>query len=99
MGLYQPFRNALQSTQLIGLATLTWKLMMRRIQDTGRVCPVRRTTSRPHPRADHPSLPQTENARAALDLYRSHATEWENAISNGHWPAFIPPERFSRCYQ
>ncbi|KIP12525.1 hypothetical protein PHLGIDRAFT_113607 [Phlebiopsis gigantea 11061_1 CR5-6] len=79
VGLYQPFRNALQATQLVGLATLTWKLMMRRIQDTGRVC-------------------STENARAALDLYRSHAAEWEAAISDGHWPTFIPPERFSRCY-
>ena len=41
VALYQPFRNALQSTQLVGLATLTWRLMCRRIQDTGVQCPVR----------------------------------------------------------
>lgn len=79
VGLYQPFRNALQATQLVGLATLTWRLMRRRIQDTGVLCPL-------------------ENARAALDLYRSHAADWEGAVSSGHWPAYLPPSTFSRCY-
>ncbi|KAJ7169805.1 hypothetical protein C8R46DRAFT_212606 [Mycena filopes] len=40
----------------------------------------------------------TENARASLDLYRSHATEWETAISRGNWPSSLPPSTFSRCY-
>lgn len=39
-----------------------------------------------------------ENARAALDLYRSHANEWENAIREGQWPSALPPSTFSRCY-
>ena len=41
---------------------------------------------------------ELENARAALDLYRSHASEWEKAVSEGHWPAHLPPSTFSRCY-
>ncbi|EIM92605.1 uncharacterized protein STEHIDRAFT_46712 [Stereum hirsutum FP-91666 SS1] len=39
-----------------------------------------------------------ENARAALDLYRSHGTEWESAIRDGHWPCALPPSTFARCY-
>ncbi|KAI0307882.1 ribonuclease H-like domain-containing protein [Multifurca ochricompacta] len=39
-----------------------------------------------------------ENARAALDLYRSHANEWENSIREGQWPTALPPSTFSRCY-
>ncbi|KAI0001941.1 hypothetical protein BJV77DRAFT_26497 [Russula vinacea] len=42
--------------------------------------------------------PQLENARAALDLYRSHASEWETAIREGQWPSALPPSTFSRCY-
>lgn len=41
---------------------------------------------------------QIENARAALDLYRSHGTEWETAIRDGHWPCALPPSTFARCY-
>ncbi|KAI0033419.1 ribonuclease H-like domain-containing protein [Vararia minispora EC-137] len=79
VGLYQPFRNALHSPNaLVGLQTLTWKLMRRRCQD-GQQNPL-------------------ENARAALDLYRSHSGEWENAISNARWPCALPPSTFSRCY-
>ncbi|KAI0068442.1 hypothetical protein BV25DRAFT_578987 [Artomyces pyxidatus] len=82
VGLYQPFRNALRAqapTHPIGLQTLTWVLMRRRICQDGQQNPL-------------------ENARAALDLYRSHSAEWENAISEGHWPAALPPSQFSRCY-
>lgn len=39
-----------------------------------------------------------ENARAAMDLYRSHANEWETAIRDGQWPTALPPSNFSRCY-
>ncbi|KAG7099131.1 hypothetical protein E1B28_001003 [Marasmius oreades] len=39
-----------------------------------------------------------ENARAALDLYRSDAKEWEGAIAKGNWPCALPPSTFSRCY-
>ncbi|KAN0125088.1 hypothetical protein V8E52_001640 [Russula decolorans] len=39
-----------------------------------------------------------ENARAAMDLYRSHAGEWETAIRDGQWPSALPPSNFSRCY-
>ncbi|KAL4069675.1 hypothetical protein V8B97DRAFT_613109 [Scleroderma yunnanense] len=44
-------------------------------------------------------LHPVENARAALDLYRSVAVEWEGEISAGVWPCFLPPSTFSRCYQ
>ncbi|KAH7883513.1 hypothetical protein F5I97DRAFT_1813689 [Phlebopus sp. FC_14] len=43
-------------------------------------------------------LHPVENARAALDLYRTVATEWEAAISSGNWPSCLPPSTFSRCY-
>ncbi|RDB29269.1 RNA exonuclease 4 [Hypsizygus marmoreus] len=39
-----------------------------------------------------------ENARVALDLYRSDADNWEAAISKGNWPSALPPSTFSRCY-
>ncbi|KAH8102556.1 hypothetical protein BXZ70DRAFT_999382 [Cristinia sonorae] len=39
-----------------------------------------------------------EKARAAVDLYRSHATEWEDHVSKGQWPCQLPPSTFSRCY-
>ncbi|KAF8168190.1 hypothetical protein B0H34DRAFT_684529 [Crassisporium funariophilum] len=39
-----------------------------------------------------------ENARAALDLYRSVAEVWESSISQGNWPCALPPSTFSRCY-
>ncbi|KAJ8083916.1 hypothetical protein PM082_002683 [Marasmius tenuissimus] len=39
-----------------------------------------------------------ENARAALDLYRSDAKDWEDAIARGNWPCSLPPSTFSRCY-
>ncbi|KAJ7634226.1 hypothetical protein DFH06DRAFT_1003881 [Mycena polygramma] len=79
VALYQPFRNALRSPhQTIGLQTLCWQLMRRRIQE-GLIDPA-------------------ENARAAMDLYRSHSGEWEANISKGNWPCGIPPSTFSRCY-
>ncbi|KAJ3721484.1 ribonuclease H-like domain-containing protein [Lentinula raphanica] len=39
-----------------------------------------------------------ENARAALDLYRSDAGNWEESIVRGSWPCALPPSTFSRCY-
>ncbi|KII93892.1 hypothetical protein PLICRDRAFT_171594 [Plicaturopsis crispa FD-325 SS-3] len=79
VALYQPFRNSLRSpNQIIGLQTLMWHLMCRRIQDD---------TQNP-----------LETARAALDLYRSHSSEWESAVSKGNWPSALPPSTFSRCY-
>ncbi|KAL6310134.1 ribonuclease H-like domain-containing protein [Sparassis latifolia] len=39
-----------------------------------------------------------ENARAGLDLYRSHAVAWEGTVSTGQWPSFLPPSTYSRCY-
>jgi len=79
VALYQPFRNALRSpNQAVGLQTLMWHLMRRRIQEEKTCC--------------------LENARAALDLYRSHAADWEATIARGQWPAVLPPSTFSRCY-
>ncbi|KAI0673399.1 hypothetical protein C8Q78DRAFT_969183 [Trametes maxima] len=78
VALYQPFRNALKANQALGLQTLMWHLMRRRVQET-HVCAL-------------------ENARAALDLYRSHSEEWEATVARGQWPSFLPPSTFSRCY-
>jgi hypothetical protein len=39
-----------------------------------------------------------ENARAALDIYRSDGEAWERAITQGNWPCALPPSTFSRCY-
>lgn len=41
---------------------------------------------------------QLENARAALDLYRSDAEAWESSITQNNWPCALPPSTFSRCY-
>ncbi|RPD64829.1 hypothetical protein L226DRAFT_451356 [Lentinus tigrinus ALCF2SS1-7] len=80
VALYQPFRNALRSpNHVVGLQTLMWHLMRRRVQEN-HVCPL-------------------ENARASLDLYRSHSNEWEGAVAIGQWPSHLPPSTFSRCYQ
>ncbi|KAF5356182.1 hypothetical protein D9756_004136 [Leucocoprinus leucothites] len=39
-----------------------------------------------------------ENARAAMDLYRSYNGPWESAIGKANWPCCLPPDTFSRCY-
>ncbi|KAM6498032.1 hypothetical protein JOM56_005980 [Amanita muscaria] len=49
-------------------------------------------------RCQEEQLHPVENARAALDLYRSQAEEWEDAITKGNWPCALPPSTFSRCY-
>ncbi|KIK05496.1 hypothetical protein K443DRAFT_130332 [Laccaria amethystina LaAM-08-1] len=49
-------------------------------------------------RCQEGQLHPLENARVALDLYRSHADEWESAISKNNWPCALPPSTFSRCY-
>ncbi|KAG2159775.1 uncharacterized protein EDB93DRAFT_1073818 [Suillus bovinus] len=43
-------------------------------------------------------LHPVENARAALDLYRTVSSEWEGSIAIGNWPSSLPPSTFSRCY-
>ncbi|EKM83527.1 hypothetical protein AGABI1DRAFT_96512 [Agaricus bisporus var. burnettii JB137-S8] len=43
-------------------------------------------------------LHPVENARAAMDLYRSYNEPWEAAIQKGNWPCILPPSTFSRCY-
>ncbi|PFH50802.1 hypothetical protein AMATHDRAFT_75377 [Amanita thiersii Skay4041] len=49
-------------------------------------------------RCQEGQLHPIENARAALDLYRSSSEEWERAISRCDWPCALPPSTFSRCY-
>ncbi|KAF9455112.1 hypothetical protein P691DRAFT_691506 [Macrolepiota fuliginosa MF-IS2] len=39
-----------------------------------------------------------ENARAAMDLYRSYNGPWELAIEKGDWPCALSPSTYSRCY-
>ena len=97
VGLYQPFRNSLRSNQLLGLQTLVWHLMARQIQ-SGHQDAVRPLSKfRDHLTLTSPLL-KLENARAAMDLYRSQSEEWESAVSRGHWPSCLPPNTFSRCY-
>lgn len=108
VALYVPFRNALSSpNQIIGLQTLMWHLMSRRIQvqQQNPVSASRTASYRVGRHANFhiansaPRSPlQLENARAALDLYRSHSAEWESAVSSGNWPSALPPSTFSRCY-
>lgn len=46
----------------------------------------------------NPCFEKLENARAALDIYRSDSEAWERSISQGNWPCALPPSTFSRCY-
>ncbi|KAI0307543.1 hypothetical protein B0F90DRAFT_1621380, partial [Multifurca ochricompacta] len=39
-----------------------------------------------------------ENARAALDLYRSAEYAWERAIDAGSWPCTLPPVGYGGCF-
>ncbi|CAE6416755.1 hypothetical protein BN14_00230 [Rhizoctonia solani AG-1 IB] len=79
VGLYLPFRTALKTpNQVIGLQTLVWQLMRRKIQE-----------------AHHNPV---ENARAAMDLFRSHEADWQKTVSTGQWPCALPPSSYSRCY-
>ncbi|KAI0005440.1 hypothetical protein BJV74DRAFT_804377 [Russula compacta] len=39
-----------------------------------------------------------ENARAALDLYRSAQHLWENAIDSGSWPCTLPPVGYAEYF-
>ncbi|KAF8480912.1 hypothetical protein DFH94DRAFT_629804, partial [Russula ochroleuca] len=39
-----------------------------------------------------------ENARAALDLYRSVQHPWENAIDSGSWPCMLPPVGYAEYF-
>ncbi|KAG8852105.1 hypothetical protein FRB96_008906 [Tulasnella sp. 330] len=79
VALYLPFRNALnRPNDLIGLGSLIWLLMRRKIQ------------------AEYQD--PLENARAALDLYRSEEEQWERYAKVGQWPCALPPPQFSRCY-
>ncbi|KAI0296645.1 hypothetical protein BC826DRAFT_908101, partial [Russula brevipes] len=39
-----------------------------------------------------------ENARAALDLYRSAQHPWESAIDSGSWPCALPPIGYAEYF-
>lgn len=41
---------------------------------------------------------KAEDARAALDLFRSYEDPWEDEIRAGGWPCALPPSRFSRFF-
>jgi hypothetical protein len=34
---------------------------------------------------------QTESARAAMDLFRSHSLAWETVLATNGWPSVILP--------
>ena len=44
------------------------------------------------------STKQLENARAALDLYRSAERAWESAIDFGSWPCALPPVGYAEYF-
>lgn len=39
-----------------------------------------------------------EEARAALDLFRSYEDPWEDEIRAGAWPSALPPTSFSQFF-
>ncbi|KAF8327895.1 uncharacterized protein EI90DRAFT_3126548 [Cantharellus anzutake] len=39
-----------------------------------------------------------EDARAAMDLYRSCRDNWEHLIAASFWPSLTPPREFFQCY-
>lgn len=92
-----PFRNAVQSpNQVVGLQTLVWHLMQRRIQYVT-LDSVSLFAHGVYLGVKQPCI-QVENARAALDLYRSDSTNWEASIANQKWACALPPSSYSRCY-
>ncbi|KAI9061244.1 hypothetical protein FKP32DRAFT_1576379 [Trametes sanguinea] len=46
----------------------------------------------------HSGIDPIENARAAMDLYRTCEDEWEGYISKRQWPSNAPPQNFSGLY-
>lgn len=96
VALYMPFRAALAADHAVGLQTLVWHLMARRIQEQA-INPVRPPAATLH-YSNTDDSPQLENARAAMDLYRSAAPDWEAQVNRGNWPCALPPGSFSRCY-
>jgi len=45
----------------------------------------------------HGDIP-VENARAALDLFRSCQKIWEDMIAAGSWPCDLPPDTHANCF-
>lgn len=43
---------------------------------------------------EHP----VENARAALDLFRTCQELWEGIIDSGSWPCTLPPAAYASCF-
>ncbi|KAK7694396.1 hypothetical protein QCA50_001582 [Cerrena zonata] len=39
-----------------------------------------------------------EEARAALDLFRSCEALWEDTIKSGSWPCCLPPSAYGNCF-
>jgi hypothetical protein len=50
------------------------------------------------PRIREMTQQQLENARAALDLYRSAQHPWESAIDSGSWPCALPPVGYAEYF-
>ncbi|EIN13618.1 nucleotide-binding protein [Punctularia strigosozonata HHB-11173 SS5] len=55
---------------------------------------MRREMSRLPQEYEHP----LEQARAALDLFRSSQTVWETSVSSGAWPCALPPSAYARFF-
>lgn len=82
VALYYPFRVALSApNELIGLQTLMWRLMKRKIRKDfiDSVSFLRAVSNRFGAPAYHLYF-QLEDARASMDLYRSDAKNWEGTL-------------------
>lgn len=97
ISLYIPIRTKYKS-RLVGppLCLIARDLMGLRIQCEGRIDSV--CSSSPSPGSHTKKILQLEDARAAMDIYKTSESQWEGSIRAGTWPSALAPERFSRYY-
>jgi RNA exonuclease 4 len=95
--LFLPFRKTLKAKKLVPLPDLVRYFMARKmggsfedpVRPPPRMWPQRRFAD-----ADV----QLEQARAALDLFRSTEELWERIVAQGSWPCDLPPSSFASCF-
>ena len=99
VALFLPFHRTLRAFNTIPLKTLVWHLMRRRIGLRYENPVVNRTLlSECMSCLSVARGVQVENARAALDLFRSYEDPWENAIRGGSWPSALPPSSYRQLF-
>lgn len=94
-----PFRKSLRTgtNVILPLTTLVERFMGRTVDLQGDipVRPVQRLSDRLPSNA---RLDKVEQARAALDLFRSCEHIWEELIETGGWPCALPPVTHANCF-